>query len=245
MHDLELWEQTRKLILFHYHRFWRKETVRKRAKMAGVEWEDIEQTAWLAFSLALKGYKPEEGSFQQYLGYAAKAVFFETLGIRTRRQARDPLCLAESLNKPIGGEKEDLFLEDVIPDPLSFSLYEEMEQADYIARLHRVLEEGLKNLNKREEIALRGIYYQGKTQGKIAEEIGVSRSFVHQIQGNALQKMRKPSFCRKLEAYREGFIVQRATKSIGFGAWKSGGSVEERIVEKLERLEKEIKQNKE
>lgn len=58
-------------------------------------------------------------------------------------------------------------------------------------------------LKPREQSALKGIYYEGKTLGEIADDWGVTIERVRQIQYKALQKMRHVSFT-PLKGYNEG-----------------------------------------
>ncbi|MDO4270395.1 MAG: hypothetical protein Q4C72_05635 [Eubacteriales bacterium] len=49
-----------------------------------------------------------------------------------------------------------------------------------------------------------------------------------------LRKLRHPQNARRLEPYREQIITTHAYHGTGFSAWKYGGSVEERIIERPE-----------
>ena len=70
----------------------------------------------------------------------------------------------------------------------------------------------------------------------IQHKLGVSRDRVRQIEWSGIQKLRGlPGLSR----WRDEVISTRAWRGTGFGAWKSGGSVQERTAEYLEKREAE------
>ncbi|MFQ5886971.1 MAG: sigma-70 family RNA polymerase sigma factor [Anaerolineae bacterium] len=105
-----------------------------------------------------------------------------------------------SLEKPVGeGGENQLgeFIEDEeIPPPVDLILGEE---------LHEQLQEVLWKLPSRERriIDLRFGLSDGdpRTLQEIAEEFGLSRERIRQIEGEVLRKLRHPHFSRKLRAY--------------------------------------------
>ncbi len=105
-----------------------------------------------------------------------------------------------SLEKPVGEDGENQlgeFIEDEeIPPPVDLILDEE---------LHEQLQEVLWKLPSRERriIDLRFGLSDGdpRTLQEIAEEFGLSRERIRQIEGEVLRKLRHPHFSRKLRAY--------------------------------------------
>ncbi len=105
-----------------------------------------------------------------------------------------------SLEKPVGEDGENQlgeFIEDEeIPPPVDLILDEE---------LHEQLQEVLWKLPSRERriIDLRFGLSDGdpRTLQEIAEEFGLSRERIRQIEGEVLRKLRHPHFSRKLRTY--------------------------------------------
>jgi RNA polymerase primary sigma factor len=105
-----------------------------------------------------------------------------------------------SLEKPVGEDGENQlgeFIEDEeVPPPVDLILDEE---------LHELLQEVLWKLPSRERqiIDLRFGLSSGdpRTLQEIAEEFGLSRERIRQIEGEVLRKLRHPHFGRKLRAY--------------------------------------------
>jgi len=105
-----------------------------------------------------------------------------------------------SLEKPVGEEGENQlgeFIQDEeIPPPVDLILGEE---------LHEQLREVLWKLPSRERriVDLRFGLSDGdpRTLQEIAEEFGLSRERIRQIEGEVLRKLRHPHFSRKLRAY--------------------------------------------
>lgn len=105
-----------------------------------------------------------------------------------------------SLEKPVGEDGENQlgeFIEDEeIPPPVDLILDEE---------LHEQLQEVLWKLPSRERriVDLRFGLSDGdpRTLQEIAEEFGLSRERIRQIEGEVLRKLRHPHFSRKLRSY--------------------------------------------
>lgn len=105
-----------------------------------------------------------------------------------------------SLEKPVGEDGENQlgeFIEDEeIPPPVDLILDEE---------LHEQLQEVLWKLPSRERriVDLRFGLSDGdpRTLQEIAEEFGLSRERIRQIEGEILRKLRHPHFSRKLRTY--------------------------------------------
>jgi len=105
-----------------------------------------------------------------------------------------------SLEKPVGEDGQNQlgeFIEDEeIPPPVDLILDEE---------LHEQLQEVLWKLPSRERqiIDLRFGLSDGdpRTLQEIAEEFGLSRERIRQIEGEVLRKLRHPHFSRRLRAY--------------------------------------------
>lgn len=105
-----------------------------------------------------------------------------------------------SLEKPVGEDGENQlgeFIEDEeIPPPVDLILDEE---------LHQQLQEVLWKLPSRERriVDLRFGLSDGdpRTLQEIAEEFGLSRERIRQIEGEVLRKLRHPHFSRKLRSY--------------------------------------------
>ena len=108
-------------------------------QQAGMEPEDCEQCALLALWAAAVGFDPEKGAFSTWFTIQLRRWFFEFAGLRTEKQAGDPLRTAGSLDVPASPDaSEDLCLADVIPDPAA---EEALEHADLRLSVWSVVEE--------------------------------------------------------------------------------------------------------
>lgn len=80
-----LWEQNRGLLATMFRELAGKAGARMAAM--GVTWEDVEQSFFLAISLAVRLYRPERDTlFASFLSYPVKQVFYNLIGWRTERQ---------------------------------------------------------------------------------------------------------------------------------------------------------------
>ena len=212
------YEQNRGLLAILLRRLTASPGSRARMAASGVTFEDLEQESYFAIERAATLHDPKRGAFTTFLPYAMKSMFFTMLGLRTQRQRRDPLPLADSLDRPLSPDEPDgLTFADTVPDSSALQPFAETEERIFIRQLHSALDECLAAIPPHEAATIRARYYDGRTQGDIAAERGVSVSYVG------------------LEQYREEIISRHAYRGTGFSAWKSGGSAQERILEDLER----------
>ena len=129
-------------------------------------------------------------------------------------QAKEALILKnnreptiDEVAKEIGISKEEIANAlDAIQDPVS--LYEPIynDGADSLFLMDQIgdeknkdenwvediaISEGLKKLNNREQMIIRKRFFDGKTQMKVADEIGISQAQVSRLEKSALLHMRK------------------------------------------------------
>lgn len=93
---------------------------------AGLEVEDLMQSAFLALLEAVSSFSPDKGAqFLTWYTFRLKTAFAEATGWRTERQRRDPLRAAVSLDAPLTDDEGDMTLADTIPDPAAEAVIEE------------------------------------------------------------------------------------------------------------------------
>ena len=137
---------------------------------------------------AVNTFKPDKGS---RLGtYAARCIDNELLMmLRTERK----LSREISLYEPIGTDKEgnEIAFIDVVEDT-SKDVVENMVLNERIRKMYVLIEQVLSPREK-EIIYLRyGLYgKKEQTQREIAEQMGISRSYVSRIEKKALEKLRR------------------------------------------------------
>lgn len=233
-----LWAQNKGLLYILCRRY--ASRFAWRAAAAGVTWEDIQQEGYFIICEAVRLYDPARGAqFTALLGYVARNHLYDVLGIRTQRARNDPLSKAASLDEPIDAEDEaGATRADLVPDPAAAAAFEDAEQALFIQQLHEDLERALAKLDPRQADALRGKYFIGYTLRQLAESMGVSQERARQLQTKGLVAMRRR--VRELRPYLDEIRTTHAYRGTGFGAWKNGGSVEERTAERLEREQRQF-----
>lgn len=230
-----LWEQNKGVIALHMRKLYNRN--RERAISMGVEVADLEQSAYFAVMNAAKGYHEECGNkFTTYLAYHLMSVFCEALGIRTKRGWMEPIAKAQRFEELVPGS-EEITIGEIIPDESAALAFEEAQDRVYNEELHEALEEAMQAISAQEAAILRGRYYEGQTQSQLAEAIGVSRSRINQLEKTALRDMKNQH--GRLREFANDFISNRAYGHSGFEAWKNGGSIQERIIEQLEKYLKE------
>lgn len=215
-----LWEQVEKFAAMQAGKVARKLNGR-----GGVTADDLYQSGFLALVAAAETHDPEKGKFITWYGWHLKKAFAEAIG-----RARNPLDLSSPLDDPIPGT-EDLTTADTLSDPAAEQAFEDAEEKVWREKLHNDLETAMQALPDRQADVLRRRYYLGQSLAEAGEGLGITKGVARTAETNGLRTLR-----RKLPGYREQVIAHNAYCGTGFQAWKYGGSVEERTIERLEYL---------
>lgn len=169
---LELWEGVRRYA-------WKKAAAWPRA---GLEVEDLMQSAFLALLEAVSSFSPDKGAqFLTWYTFRLKTAFAEATGWRTEHQRRDPLRAAVSLDAPLTDDEGDMTLADTIQDPAAEAVIEG-------AALRLTVQAILEELPEDQQAALRRRYWLGLP----LDEAGCK---AHDA---ALRTLRYPSVSRRL-----------------------------------------------
>ncbi len=155
------------------------------------------------------------------------------LGIRDGKRL-PPVPL--SLNEPLGEMEDGDTRGSLVPDPDAEQAFEDAETRIWNERLHDALEQRLSTLEGQQAEVIRGTYYKGLTAEETGKRLNVSASKVTRLKQSGLRKLRQGKNFKRLKEFREG-IVAGIYQATGFSAWKYGGSVEKRVVMRLEELE--------
>lgn len=228
-----LWEQNQGLLAMLFRRLYVRAGAR--TAQAGVAWADVEQCFFLAIVQAVQVYEPQRGTlFTSVLGYAVKTVFFELIGCRTEREKREPLNCACSLDEPVTSEDgSETPRGELTPDSTAEWEFENAEQRVYREQLRRALDTEIAKLSPIQQAAVRARFYDGLTLAQTGERLSISTDYARRQTRRALFLLGRSA---RLARFRERIICEGAYHGTGWQAWKYGGSVEERILLKLEEL---------
>lgn len=241
----QLWEINRGLLRSMFWKWYPNN--RALADAHGMTAEDFEQEGYFAIQYAAQTYDPAAGAFSTWLRTAMQRQIVLALSNGHRRNitgsdgkrktvSADPLNHCASLDLPLDTEDDGAAtLGDLQPDPAAASDFQEVEERVYREELHAELEAALNKLSEREEMVIRGRFYEQKTLKEIAAEQGTSLERVRQVTVKAFRNLRKNA---RLRRWHDEVIQTHAWRGTGFAAWAYGGSVEERTVEYLERYGK-------
>lgn len=140
-----------------------------------------------------------------------------------------------STSEPIGGEDDDLTLEDTLAaagDPIGEAL-KRMQHEQLSAELWSCVDD----LEPRESAVIRSRYgnEQALTLKECGENLGVSPERVRQVEAAALRKLRTPRYARCLLPYLEESAARdMSLRGTGHAAFERTGSVQERAMMRLE-----------
>lgn len=243
----QLWEINRPVIRTMFWRWYsRNQGV---AESAGVTLEDLDQESYFAVKEAAEYHNPEKGAFLTALQYFVqhrirKAIlqgrgrYVVTEDGRRVRISAEPLDSAQSLDEPVPWDDAgEVTRADVIPDPAAAQAFEDAERNSYRQELRAVLDKALSLLPDRQRNVIAWRFYEGLTLQQAAALDGVTKERIRAIEDAALRALRQNQELRRF--YGED-LLSRAYQGTGFGAWKSGGSVQERLVERQEERERRL-----
>ncbi len=224
----QLWEQNTGLLFVALKRLYYG--FEDRACAAGVTLEDAVQTGFFAVERAARGFDPQEGArFSTYLMYCVKDCFFELVGLKTQRKKKDPLVSAERLETTLAGDETEQTIGDTVPDPSAALEFDNVLDGMFVSQLRGALDKAMEPLSDRQAAALRLRYYGDRSTTETAQRLGIDAETARREIYNGLREMRKAR--RILRQYADELLSRSVYTATGFGAWKSGGSVEERAVE--------------
>ena len=243
----QLWEINRPVIHTMFWRWYsRNQGV---AESAGVTLEDLDQESYFAVKEAAEYHNPEKGAFLTALQYFVqhriqKAIlqgrgrYVVTEDGRRVRVSAEPLDRAQSLDEPVPWDDDgEVTRADVTPDPAAAQAFEDAEQNSYRQELRAVLDKALSLLPDRQRDVIAWRFYEGLTLQQAAALDGITKERIRAIEDAALRALRQNQELRRF--YGED-LLSRAYQGTGFGAWKSGGSVQERLVERQEERERRL-----
>ena len=221
-----LWASVAWLCFVHARRYF------PLCKRAGIEEQDLKQECFFGFLRALDAFDPTGGrGFYPYLKFNIWNACAEALGIRN---GRDMPKRPVSLQSPLGESEDAGSLQDLLPDQDAGQPFEDAEERVYTGQLHKALDDLLQEIPERRAAAVRARYFDGAAQRETAAAMCVSLSRVGQLEHQGLRDLKQAAArTHALDQYREFVISGCACRGTGFKAWERGGSVEERITERL------------
>ena len=190
---LQLWEQVQRYAHDRAYKWFRATNGR-----GGQTVQDLEQEAFLALLEALEGWSEEAGPFLPWYSLRLKAAFTAATMQRTKRDMKDPLESALSLDASLlDGEDDRFILADVVADPRAeqdMENLEEIERQESVRRVVNSLSE-----EQRRVILLR--YYHDMTREQTAQRLHLTKTRANTIEQKALRLLRHPVNSRVLRAY--------------------------------------------
>jgi len=226
-----LYEQNRGVIHSFSYSCYANNT--NRCLSCGITAEDITQEAFFAVCEAAKAYKAaDEYKFTTYLSRHLKNCFARLTGYTTDKQKAESLNNCDSLNRTVGDDESETEKGDLLKDPNASAAFKCIEDNIYNRELHEVINRCLNELTEEQQFIIKSRYYGNKTMKQTGQEINKSIERVRQIETKALRELRHPRRARMLKSFL--YETSAAYDLTGWSAWKSGGSVEERLLERAE-----------
>ncbi|MCH4238894.1 MAG: sigma-70 family RNA polymerase sigma factor [Oscillospiraceae bacterium] len=232
-----LWEAVKKLCYKIAADFFNHYTTSCTA--SGITLDDLQQESFFAMLNAANAFDPDKGyKFTTYLHYPLQNCFKALAGVRSGTAPR-PLNGADSLDKPLDDSDESGSTRgDLIPDPAAEAAFQDAEQAEFEQQLHKAVPIALAGLPDETRKAVTLHHMEGATYKATGERLGVPTERARQLCSRGLHLLRHPKRSRILL----GFVdYEQGYSCTSFEAWKSGGSVEERLIERADRRKRRQK----
>jgi RNA polymerase sporulation-specific sigma factor len=162
--------------------------VAKRYSTSEEEQEDLLSIGTIGLIKAVNTFKADYGS--RFATYAIRCIDNEMLMyFRGKKKTKGEVSMFE----PIGTDKEgnQIHLFDIL-ETTDADVAEEMEKREQIVKLAKYRKQILTERENRIIIKRFGLDgEEEKTQREIAQELGISRSYVSRIEKRAMEKMKK------------------------------------------------------
>lgn len=227
----QLWEQNTGIIYLKANGLYT--IYRELCISSGVTLDDIVQICYFALCEAIQAFKPEgEYKLLSYLNFPLLNHFRALLGIRTSK--RNPLNQCQSLNDPAGDKEGETERLDLIVDPSSEEPFETVIEDILQAKLHEAIDKAISKLPEDRAALIHERYFEGKTLGQIASEMGKKPQYVHSLLRQVFAKLRRDC---ALKAFQEELLSTLAYKNTGLRAFReTWTSSVERAILRIEEL---------
>lgn len=206
---------------------------KERFKFCGIEYEDLEQECYFAIPEAVQAYR-RNGSgmkFVTFLNYPVLNCLNSLCSMRTVSGFREPLNLAQRLEKPVG-EEDDCTLSDIIPDT-NTDIENSVTDKEFLRKVFPLAADVLSDAEL--DIIYR-YYIHKQTLSEIAATHGISTGYMQTYKNKILRKLRRN---KKFTDYFKDTIYMSISRS-GSGFFKSSGmSSVEWAVGKMEHYREE------
>ncbi|MCL6626269.1 MAG: RNA polymerase sporulation sigma factor SigK [Alicyclobacillus shizuokensis] len=164
--------------------------VAKKFDASGIDHDDLISIGTVGLIKAVETYQPTKGT--KFATYAARCIQNEILmQLRALKKTRKDV----SLYSPIGTDKEgnEITISDVLGSEAD-ETEEEVNKRIEIRNMMKLMD--ILDERERKVIELRFALADGRewTQNEVAEELGISRSYVSRLEKRALLKMFHQSF---------------------------------------------------
>lgn len=226
----DLWMRIERLVCWKA-----KRVITAMGNRGGVEFEDLYQSGYIALVAAVKTYDPEGEKFSGWFMLHLRTAFAEATGIRTERQANDPMHKAVSLEYPLSDDTDSATLLEVIPDPEGEIPLQIVEEQIYREQLSCALNGALDKLTEQHRDVIRRKYLEDFTTEQIADESKTTIQAIQQCEKNGLRQLRQPSIAKLLRPFYDFDYYKHS----GLGAFKNSGiSIQEKYLIDKERFSK-------
>ncbi len=159
------------------------------SRTGAVGMDDLIQVGRIAVMDAQQRYKPEEGSFLNFLFYAARSAMRRALGFNSQTGAL-PAALVY-LDKPISDD-ESLTLADTITDPSAVPMDEPIIEEETSRETSEQVQAALERTKSdKQRTAVKLVWLDGKTRTDAAAEMEMNQGAFYSLEKSARSTLRR------------------------------------------------------
>lgn len=202
-----------------------------------IDVDDLVQVGYFAICSAVRGWDADKGSsFLNYLEWYLKTEFATACSCRNTASRADPIYSALRFESSVSGDTDGLTVADTLGEDCPE--LEAIEEKDYREYIAKVVREAVARLPENYRKAVEAHFLYGEPYTTIAENMGVSKQWAHQLGQCGLRKMRENAELKKLY-----FGERNLYRGTGAMSWRDTGmSAPEREVMRLEMLLNSVQQ---
>ena len=187
----------------------------------------------IRYNKAVNGYRVRFGNYPSDI--ELRALLGLTQEQLEKLKADIQASRIRSTSEVIGGDEDDITLEDTIAD--ENDQYETVIDQIQQEQLSKELWSCVDDLKPQQAGVIRGHYKEGQTLKECGAALGVSTERARQIEQKAIRELRKSRFKKRLRPYlTDQGAYSLGLKCTGFGSFSKHGSSQEIAVMKLEEL---------
>lgn len=233
----ELWNPEKDCNFITYAVYWIRAAIVRYIEECGgvVRIPSHRRAVMIRYNKAVNEYRVRFGNYPSDI--ELRALLGLTQEQLEKLKADIQAARIRSTSEIVGGENDDITLEDTIPDECNH--YDAVIEKIQHEQLSKTIWSCVDDLKPQQAEVIRGHFKDGKTLKECGELLGVSTERARQIEQRAIRELRRGRNVKRLRPYlTEQTAFSWGLKHNGIGSFERNGSSQEWAMMRLEELTK-------